>query len=204
LDEAAPGHLVDERHAHVVPAFAGPRKSCQSIGVPPKLVVWIGGDEWTRVHQPELGARAWALGVVAVQISVEEGRVVGQVRAHATQAPAAELRPLTSPSLVQVQLVAEGETPLAPPPIAVQELAGAAARLLVFLDEELVDSVALPPASRDGTRAFGHVFCRWLRSGGFEPGFDLTDFLMLPPGKMYERRVNRALAPGQTISYRFA
>jgi len=45
------------------------------------------------------------------------------------------------------------------------------------------------------------VFCRWLRSGGFEAGFDLTDFLLLAPGKMYQRKVHRPLQPGLTASY---
>jgi hypothetical protein len=156
------------------------------------------------VEQPELGPRAWALGVVALQVTQEGTAVRAQLRAHATMAPAPELRPLRSPSLIQVQLVPEGETALAPPSLPALELAGARALVQLFLDEEAIDTVALPPGSPDGTRAFGHVFCRWLRSGGVEPGFDLTDFLSLPPGKMYQRKVNRALQPGQTASYLFA
>jgi hypothetical protein len=169
--------------------------------MPPALVTFIDGDEWARVEEPPLGARAWALGVVAVQISVENGQVMGQVRAHATQAPAPEVRPIVAATLIQVQLVAEGETPLAPPAVPLPELAGAAARLQLHLDEEPLASVELPPASPDGTRAFGHVFCRWLRSGSYELGFDLTDFLLLPPGRMYERKVNRPLQLGETVSY---
>jgi hypothetical protein len=169
--------------------------------VPPKLVACVGDDEWCRVEQPELGARAWALGVVAVQITVEGGRVRGQVRAHATLAPAPEVRPLPASAVVTIQLVPDGETPLAPPTLPPLELAGATARLAVYCDESLLDVVSLPPASSDGTRAFGHVFCRWLRAGGIEPGFDLTDFVLLPPGRMYERRINRPLEPGHTVSY---
>jgi hypothetical protein len=169
--------------------------------MPPALVTFIDGEEWTRVEQPPLGARAWMLGVVAVQLGVEGGRVVGQLRAHATQAPAPEVRPIVAPTLVQVQLVAEGETPLAPPTPPPPELAGAAARLQLYFDFDPLASVELPPRSPESTRAFGHVFCRWLRSGGYEAGFDLTDFLLLPPGKMYERKLNRRLEPGQTVTY---
>jgi hypothetical protein len=100
-----------------------------------------------------------------------------------------------------VQLVPRGESPLVPPPLPLPELAGAAARLQAYLDEEPLASVELPPKSPETTRAFGHVFCRWLRAGGFEAGFDLTDFLLLPPGKMYQRKMNRPLAPGQTVTY---
>ena len=169
--------------------------------MPPALVTFIDGDEWARLEQPPLGSRAWMLGVVAVQLGVEDGRAVGQLRAHATQAPAPEVRPIVAPTLLQVQLVTEGESPLAPPTLPPPELAGAAARLQLYLDEEAIASVELPPKSAESTRAFGHVFCRWLRAGGFEAGFDLTDFLLLPPGKMYERKVNRALAAGQTVTY---
>jgi hypothetical protein len=172
--------------------------------VPPRLITFIDGEEWTRVERPELGARAWALGVVAIQITVESGRVVAQARAHATQAPAPEIRPLTASSLLQIQLVPEDEAPRVPPEFPPLELAGAAARLACHLEEESIDSVALPPASADGTRAFAHVFCRWLRSGSIEPGFDLTDFLLLPAGKMYDRRVNRPLQLGETVSYQLA
>jgi hypothetical protein len=167
----------------------------------PALVTFIDGEEWTRVEAPPLGARAWNLGVVAVQITVESGRPVGQVRAHATLAPAPEVRPIVAPTLIQVQLVPDGETPLVPPALGLPELAGAAARLQLSCDEEAVASVELPPRSAEGTRAFAHVFCRWLRSGAFEAGFDLTDFLLLPPGKMYERKINRALQPGETVSF---
>jgi hypothetical protein len=172
--------------------------------VPPRLITFIDGEEWTRVEQPELGARAWALGVVALQIGVENGHVIAQARAHATMAPAPEIRPLLAPSIIQVQLVAEGEAPNVPPEFAPLELAGAAARVACLLEDEPVDSIALPPASAEGTRAFAHVFCRWLRGDGIEPGFDLTDFLLLPPGKMYERRVNRPLKLGETVSYQLA
>ena len=103
-----------------------------------------------------------------------------------------------------MQLVPEGESALAPPSLPPLELAGAKARVQLYLDEEEIDSASLPPHSPEGARAFGHVFCRWLRSGAVEPGFDLTEFLVLPPGKMYERKVNRVLEPGQTVSYLFA
>ncbi len=172
--------------------------------VPPTLVAWVDGEEWTRVSRPLLGARAWALGVVALQITVEDSQVRAQLRAHSTSSPEPELLPLPCPSLIQVQLVPAGETPLAPPTLPPLELAGAAARLELYLDEEALGSASLPPASPERTRAFAHVFCRWLRSGEAEPGFDLTDFVLLPPGKMYQRKVNRVLEPGQTVSYLFA
>jgi hypothetical protein len=77
----------------------------------------------------------------------------------------------------------------------------------VYLDGAEVGAAALAPAQRHASpppRAFGHVFCRWLRAGADEPGFDLTEFVSQPAGRKWERIVLRALALGQTVSYAFA
>lgn len=160
---------------------------------------------WSRIAAPvEIAPRAWVLGVVAVQVGVEEGRIVAQARANLTGGEA-EVRALSGSTVVHVTL-ADGDSGDAPPPPAIAPGArgGAAARLDLYLDGAPLGTArltveqlaALPPA-----RAFGHAFCRWLRDGGSEPGCDLTDFLSLAPGQMYGRSVTRAIAVGQTVSF---
>jgi hypothetical protein len=170
----------------------------------PELVTFVDGLEWLRTRAPaELGPRAWILGVVAVQLSVESGRLTAQVRANVT-GDAPSLRPLPSSAIIQIALVAPGAPAPPLPALQVPPLAGAEARLALFLDGDPVDEVALSPAlfaAEPPPRAFGHVFCRWLRSGEVEPGFDLTDFCSQPPGQKYERRVIRSLSVGETVSY---
>jgi hypothetical protein len=168
-----------------------------------ELVVAVDGEEWTRVRGPvELGARAWALGVVAVQLSVEDGRVRALVRASLT-GTAAETRALPSTAIVQAALVEADATPVWPratPPA----LDGEAAIVACVVDGAEVERVALAPAQLDDRpprRAFAHVYCRWLRDGALEPGFDLTQFLSKPPGEMYERTLHRPLAAGQVVTY---
>ncbi|HEY7955735.1 MAG TPA: hypothetical protein VII38_10605, partial [Polyangia bacterium] len=136
----------------------------------------------------------------------ENNQVRARLRAGATGS-AVKVRTL-GPSLVQVALVRPGDPAPTLPRFAPPALdGGAAARLALALDETPIDEIALWPAGLAAApppRAFGHVFCRWLRSGAIEPGFDLTDFLSLPPGAKYERRVSRPLASGEVVSYALA
>jgi hypothetical protein len=172
----------------------------------PALVVRLGDREWTRVTVPELGARAWILGVVAVQVAARRA----QVRAHVTGAKDALVVPLSSGDPVHVTLApdlrsAAAASPLAPPPslTALPPLAAAAAALAVFVDGAFVDEARTADSDAADARGFGHVFCRWLRGGAIEPGFDLTDLVAQPAGRKYERRVQRPLAVGATVSYVF-
>jgi len=170
----------------------------------PELITFVDGVEWLRTRAPtEIAPRAWILGVVAVQLSVDAGRVTAQLRANVTgEAPS--LRPLPSPAVVQISLCAADAAAPILPRLTVPALDGAEARLSAFLDDQLVDEIALSPAlatAQPPARAFGHVFCRWLRTGEVEPGFDLTDFLSQPPGQKYQRRVVRRLELGESVSY---
>jgi hypothetical protein len=168
------------------------------------LHVFVDGRAWLCVAAPAAVApRAWLLGVVAVQAALVDERLACQVRAHLTGGESPALLALTPPALVQVQL-AEGAPQLPLPGVAAPALDGARARIALFLDDEPLAEVALPRGAAAGARAFGHVYCRWLRDGGIEPGFDLTDFLALPPGRKYERVVQRALGAGHTVSYAIA
>jgi hypothetical protein len=167
-----------------------------------ELVTFVDGVAWTSLRAPQpIAPRAWALGVVAVQVAVADGRLHARVRAHVTGGQAPLVHALAPPTVVQVQLVDGAAPPL--PAIAPVPLDGAVARLALFADEVPIDTVALP-ALGGGPRAFGHVFCRWLRSGDVEPGFDLTDFADLPLGHKHERRVVRTIGAGHTISYALA
>ncbi|HZS35384.1 MAG TPA: hypothetical protein VFF06_01080 [Polyangia bacterium] len=174
----------------------------------PRLHARLDSRDWITLAPPDdLAPRAWLLGVVALQISVENDRVVARARAHVTGAEAPRVEALDATASLHVTLL--DETSGAPPPPALTTLApsSADARLELFLDGVLIDCAELSESARRASppaRGFGHVFCRWLRSGEFEPGFDLTDLVSLPPGRMFERRVNRPLAVGQTVSYRFA
>jgi hypothetical protein len=173
---------------------------------PPVLRVRIGGRDWLTLRPASLGARAWLLGVVAVQISVEDGEVLARARAHVTGAEEPRIEPLAPNAELHVTLLDEAE-PAPPSPILPPcALSGAGAGLELFLNSVFVDCAALSSESRHATppaRGFGHVFCRWLRDCDFEPGFDLTDLISQPPGRKFERRVNRTLAVGETVSYRF-
>jgi len=170
-----------------------------------ELVVAVDGTEWTRVRATALGARAWLLGVVAVQLAVEEGAVRAQVRASVTGA-AAEVRPLGVSAVVQVALVEEGGRPEWPA-VASVALDGDEAAIACVVEGETPGRVGMSREQLDdrpARRAFAHVYCRWVRDGGIEPGFDLTEFLSKAPGEMYERALHRTLAPGQVISYAVA
>lgn len=153
----------------------------------------------TRVEPPStIAPRAWALGVAAVQVWVEEGRVLARLRRNVTGSVAVVV-PLPQRALVDVGLA------VVPPPRAfVLPDDDAAARLALFVDGEPVADAVLPrDRLRDdpAPRAYGHVFCRWLRDGGHELGCDLTGFESRAEGEKVERLVVRALSPGQSVSY---
>ena len=164
----------------------------------PLLLVRLAGREWLRLAPPAFGARAWLLGVVAVQLVIDDVPYA-RVRAHATGGGAARTIDLPANEPVHITLLG----PAARPPRLPRLTWRPEASLAVYLNGEFIDAAPVPPPADRPLRGFGHVFCRWLRSGGIEPGFDLTDVIAPPPGRMYERRLSRPLAVGQTVSYRF-
>ena len=175
----------------------------------PELVVFVDGKERHRIAAPDdFGARAWLLGVVAVQVSVEDGKVVGRVRGNLTGADAAWVEVLPARAVAQVAVVPAGAHAPPLPAIEPRDPEPAAARLTLYLDgEPLVGAVLAADALADDPprRAFGHVFSRFLPGGAVdEPGFDLTDFLSLPEGVKYERIHTGKIVPGQVVSYAFS
>jgi hypothetical protein len=170
------------------------------------LIAFVDGVERARIAAPvDFAGRAWLLGVVAVQATVEGGRVAARLRAHLTGAGAPTIVPLAPRACVHVALAAGAAPPLLAP-IEPPALAGAAARLALFLDGARVAEAALERArmlDRPAPRAFGHVYCRWLRDGAPEPGWDLTAFLSLRGGTKYPRLAAGPLGPGQVAGYAF-
>lgn len=168
----------------------------------PRLLVYLDGGLCAEVAPPvPFPPRAWLLGVVAVQATVEEGRPVARLRVHVTGAAQPTVVPLGGAALVQVALC-EGRVPSLPT-VAPTGRDEAVARLaLLHGGERLAEGrlVAAALAAAPAPRAFSHVFCRWLREGGIEPGCDLTDFLSLPEGTKYERLVSAPLAIGEVVS----
>jgi hypothetical protein len=149
--------------------------------------------------------RAWLLGVVAVQLRVENGHVTARLRAHRTGDATPTVVELAHAALVRVALT-DGETAASDAPVAWDPAprAGERARVTLFLEGEPIGEAVLKEAamrSDPPPRAFGHVFCRWLRDGSSEPGFDLTDFISPPPGLKFARKILRPLAVGQTVAY---
>lgn len=122
---------------------------------------------------------------------------------RATGEKAPILEPLGDGSIVHLALL-EPEQPAPPlPPIARRPLEGRAL-IRCYLDGALLGSAVLHDADRElapAPRAFGHVFCRWLRDGGVEAGFDLTAFLSRVEGEKYERLLARPLAVGEIVTY---
>jgi hypothetical protein len=171
------------------------------------LRCFVDGRLWRAVEPPptpeSMAPRAWILGVVAVQLAVAQGRVTAQARSSRT-GDEAEVLPLQAPALVQVALAGPGDDVPLLPRLSPPPLAGAAARVQLFLGDEPAGEMTLAPAALFTTpppRGFGHVWCRWLREGGIEPGFDLTDFVSIPLGGQFERQVVRTITPGQVVSY---
>lgn len=171
----------------------------------------MGGREVARIDGPtRIAPRDWRLGVVAVQAVVDRGRVAARLRAHLTGWPKPRVAPLLNEpgdgeAVVHVAY-GDGAPPEripAPPPSA------EAATLDVYLDGVRLAGVALSSdrvGASPAPRAFGHVFCRYQRAGDGafdEAGFDLTDFLSLPPGVKYERVLSATLRPGQVVTYLF-
>ncbi len=171
------------------------------------LQVFLGHERIALVRaRVPIAPRHWLLGVAAIQVNVREQKPEAQLRIHSTGQGTPELRSLTT-SVVHVAL-AEETANISPPAISPPALSlDGAAALSVSLDGEEIETVHLAQDRLDHAplpRAFGHVFCRWLRDGEIEPGFDLTDFLSLPEGVKYERRILRTLNAGQVVSYGYA
>lgn len=169
-------------------------------GAPLRLVFSIDGAQLGALVAPEdFGSRAWTLSVVALQASADRNGVRAQLRAHQTGLPRAETWPLESGSRLDVALT--NQQVRCPPLPPFQP----AARAAIALYEEAAPaaSVTLDELPAHPLRAFGHVFCRFLREGGYEAGFDLTEFLAPPRGHKYERTVSRPLVPGRTVSFMF-
>jgi hypothetical protein len=168
----------------------------------PRLVVYLDGRPCAEVAPPvPFPSRAWLLGVVAVQATVEANRPVARLRVHVTGAPQPTVVPLGRTALVQVALCEALAPPL--PAIAGPGTDEAVARLVLLRGGERLAEARLLPgglAAEPAPRAFSHVFCRWLRDGGIEPGCDLTDFLSLPEGTKYERLVSAPLDVGEVVS----
>jgi hypothetical protein len=172
----------------------------RAVEEPPVLRVYREREPWLVVRPPaEMAPRSWILGVVAVQAGVEGGVVRARLRAHATGEEEAAVMELGGSAVLHVAL-ARSEEALVLPTVAVPALEGAAARIAIYLDgEPLAESVLRTPI--EGARAFAHAFCRWLRDGTYEPGFDLTEFLVRSPGAKFDRSLSRPLAPGKVVSW---
>jgi hypothetical protein len=175
--------------------------------VPPSLLAWLDGQVWLRLDPPrQIAPRAWALGVVAMQIQALGTGVTARARAHTTGGSEPVVRPLTADTVLHVAFVDADDSPPAPPaPLAPEILLpDHAASLTVLVDGTLLEQTWLARAAQaamPAPRAFGHAFCRWLRDGSTECGFDLTDFLSRPPGAMFERRVVATVQPGQEVTF---
>jgi hypothetical protein len=175
---------------------------------PPALFTFLGPTLHQRITSPQsFGSRAWIMGVTAVQVNIESGRVMAHVRSHSTGGRTPLPVPLASEDLVHVFLApAEGPLP-ALPHVAPPALDGAQARVSVF-EEGIFRATAALTKSQLGSfpapRAFAHVFCRWLRDEPFEAGFDLTDFVSQTEGHKYERILSRPLEVGRVVSLGFA
>jgi len=155
--------------------------------VRPAITAFRGEVQLARVECPaQIAPRDWLLGVVAVQCEGAEARV----RANLTGWPDAVVVPLESGEVVDVVFGTVAARPA--------NLVPAQPGLFVFLDGDEVARAPFGPG-----RAFGHVFCRYLKSGAEEAGFDLTPFLDQAPGTKYERLVSQPLAPGQVVSYAY-
>jgi hypothetical protein len=174
----------------------------------PALEAWMDGARVARLDPPaQIAPRDWILGVLAVQFDVEKGKVLARLRGNVTGAPEPGVVELVPPAVVHVTLVAPGAGPPTLPPIGSPTSHEAFARLRVFLDGNLIgdsELAAAPEAGQPPARGFGHVFCRWLRSGEAETGFDLTDFKSRPEGVKFERLITRGLSVGQVVSYALA
>lgn len=164
----------------------------------PLVALDATGAELARLTPPpSIEPRSWLLAVMAVQLRADRGGVTAVLRVHATGAPEPTLVALPRAAVVHLAL---GDPPAALPALAPPALAGAAARLAVFVDGAAGPETALSEPS-PGARAFGHVFARWLRDGGSECGYDLTDFRAVARGAKYPRLASASLLPPALVSY---
>ena len=165
-----------------------------------QLVTLVDGVERARVAPPSrFPSRDWLLGVVAVQVTIVEGRPCAIVRSHITGDRAPVIVPLGERAVVSVALVDAGAEGRACD-VELPPLDGARARLGLFVNEVAIADACLERADDPRVRAFSHVYCRWLRDGARESGADLTDFLALPPGVKYERIAARPIACGDIVT----
>lgn len=183
----------------------------------PSLVAFVDGAEvarlspkpvLSRAEGPELGARAWLLAVMAVQVTVAEGAVRAILRAHVTGGAAPIVVPLASGSRVDIAIAESAVAPNAVPLTIPRVEPTAAASLTLARDGAVAGTAHLARAALTADpppRAFAHVYSRWLRGGGHESGYDLTDFLSLPRGTKFERRLQGAVkVPPTFISLVFS
>jgi hypothetical protein len=148
-----------------------------------------------------IAPRAWVLGVAAVQLTTVNGALSARLRTHVTGADEARIVELAGQGVVHVAL---GESPVEPTlPDLLVPREGACLR--VALEGQILAEARLPrdPAP-SSPRAYGHAFCRWLRAGSFEAGFDLTHFAEPQRGAKAERLLVGAMVPGQVASYAYS
>ena len=168
-----------------------------------RLHLFLDGEHLHTLAPPSVIApRDWLLGVIAIQATVEDTRIVARLRAHLTGGGAARQWQLPERATLQILL---GDSARAPPCEAfAEEDTGAR---LSLRHRGRTTTARLPHDhlhEQPAPRAFGHVYCRWLRDGRDEPCCDLTAFLRRQPGEKFERLVAAPVAPGEFITYTFA
>lgn len=171
----------------------------------PTLLAFVDGVERGRLEPPaQLEERAWLLAVAAVQMNVVDRVVRPILRLHVTGASAPQVIDLAAHTRVDIALVNASETPAMFAELNTAGLGGAAARLAIAVDGVPGKAAVLAPdllEAEPPPRAFGHVFSRWLRDGGHESGYDLTDFQSVPMGVKYERIASGPAGPPLIVSY---
>jgi hypothetical protein len=177
----------------------------------PIVRVWIapgGGAPGAPLDLPApavIEPRAWALGVAAVQVVVENGKVTARVRRHETGAEEAEIVPIEAPVIVHAcALPPGGEAHIPTIELPTLEADGPLARMAMYVGGAKVavaslkrEDLGLDPAPK----AYGHFFCRWLRDGGEEVGCDLTEFQSLTEGEKAHRLLVKTLTTGGVASF---
>lgn len=178
----------------------------------PVVRVWIaagGGAPGAPLEDlpapAEIAPRAWALGVAAVQVVVENGKLSARVRRHETGAEEAAIVPVEAPVIVHACAVPDGaEIHLPQIELPVLEPDGPVARLAMYVGGAKVAGASLARAdltADPAPRAFGHFFCRWLRDGGEEVGCDLTEFQSLQEGEKAHRLLVKTIVAGTVASF---
>ncbi len=183
----------------------------------PVVRLWIapgGGPPGASLDLPapaEIAPRAWALGVAAVQVVVENGKVIARVRRHETGAAEAAIVEVSTPVVVHAAAVLEGaEVHLPEIKLPVLDTNGAAeasrpaARLAMYVGGAKVAVASLAHSDLGlvpAPRGFGHFFCRWLRDGGEEVGCDITEFQSLHEGEKFHRLLVKTLVAGSVASF---